>query len=144
MPVSLPVSLSPTQFDAMLIRLLLISRIVLLPQTFEMYTPFNLFCRSGVVGWMPDKNWIVFPLLQHDAILMSLVCLCLCVTVCVYNCLSVNVCVTFRVWGQTQSAAGKMETGQDHSAYAHTVKASVLCLKTSITACSTHASEDTE
>lgn len=71
-PISPPVSLSPTQFDAMLIRLLLISRIVLLPQTFEMYTPFNLFCLSGVVGWMPDKNWIVFPPLQRDAISMSL------------------------------------------------------------------------
>lgn len=83
LPVSLPVSLSPTQFDAMLIRLLLISRIVLLPQTFEMYTPFNLFCLSGVVGWMPDKNWIVFPLLQRDAISMSLACYCLRVDVCV-------------------------------------------------------------
>lgn len=73
MPVSLPVSLSHTQFDAMLIRLLLISRIVLPPQTSEMYTPFNLFCLSGVVAWMPDKKWIVFPSLQLDAISMSLV-----------------------------------------------------------------------
>ncbi len=41
------------------------------------------------------------------------------------------------------SAVGRMETGQGRSAYAHTAKASVLYLKTSIIAYSTHASEDT-
>lgn len=84
----MPVSLSPTQFDAMLIRLLLISRIALLPQTFEMYTPFNLFCLSGVVGWMPDKNWIAFPPFatgcHHDV--LGLV-------VFVYPCARSRVCV---------------------------------------------------
>lgn len=97
-PVPLPVSLSPTQFDAMLIRLLLISRIVLLPQTFEMYTPFNLFCLSGVVAWTPEKkNWIVFPPLHWVAMSVSLACQCLCVSVrasvCIIVCLSI--CVLF-------------------------------------------------
>lgn len=76
----------------MLIRLLLIFRIVLLPQTFEMYTPFNLFCLSGVVGWMPDKNWIVFPPLQLDAISLSLACSCLRVNVCVWRLVRQYVC----------------------------------------------------
>lgn len=87
LPVSLPVSLTPTQLDAMLIRLPLISRIVRLPQTFEMYTPFNLFCLPGIVAWMTEKNWIVFPPLQQDAILVSL-----CLSMYEYNFYLVNIC----------------------------------------------------
>lgn len=42
-----------------------------------------------------------------------------------------------------RSAVEKMEIGQGRSAFAHTAKASVLYLKTSIIACNTHANEDT-
>lgn len=41
------------------------------------------------------------------------------------------------------SAVERMETGQGRSAYAHTAKASVPYLKTSILTYSTHASVDT-
>lgn len=61
LPVSLPVSLSPTQLDATLIRLPLTSRIVQLPQTFEMYTPFNQFRLSGIAGWMTGKKLDCIP-----------------------------------------------------------------------------------
>lgn len=79
--VFLLVFLSSTQFDAVLIRLLLICRIALPPQTFEMYTPFNLFCLPGIVSWIPDKNCIVFLSVLYDAISMSLAPQCLCTSV---------------------------------------------------------------
>lgn len=68
----LSVSLCPTQLDDMLIRLPSIIRIVQLPQTFEMYTPFNLLCLSGIVGWMTGKNWIVFPPIATGCHLIAL------------------------------------------------------------------------
>lgn len=147
-PVPLPVSLSPTQFDAMLIRLLLISRIVLLPQTFEMYTPFNLFCLSGVVAWTPEKKKKLdcispFALGCHVGVLGLPVFVCQCTSKCVHNCLPVNMCVIFRAQHLMLSAVGKTETGQGRSVCAHTAKASVLYLKTSIIVYSTHASVDT-
>lgn len=128
----------------MLIRLLLISRTALLPQTFEMYTPFNLFCLFDVVGWMPTKNWIVFPctVAWHLSVFGLVVFVHLCVCLYVYNYLSVNICVIFRAKGPMRSAVEKMEIGQGRSACAHTAKASVLYLKTSIIACNTHANED--
>lgn len=137
----LSVSLCPTQLDDMLIRLPSIIRIVQLPQTFEMYTPFNLLCLSGIVGWMTGKNCIVFPPLQQDAISLPLPWQCWRIKVYVYILLSQYMCY-FRVLGPMWSAVGRMETGQGPSVCAHTAKATVLYLKTSIIAFSTLASED--
>lgn len=93
LPVSLPVSLSPTQLDAMLIRLPLTSRIVQLPQTFEMYTPFNQFCLSGIVGWMTGKKIGLYSLLCNRMLSQCPWPATVCVSKCVYNFYLVDICV---------------------------------------------------
>lgn len=56
---------------------------------------------------------------------------------------AVDVCAVFRAQRPMPSVVGRMETGQGPSICVHTSKDSVLYPRTSITAFSTPATEDT-
>lgn len=137
--VSVSVTFCPTQLAAALIRLTLISRIVQLLQTLKCI--HLLICSVSQGLWAGCLHRIKshpFPLAtgNHSSVLGLRVCLCVCV-------LMLLMCTVFRVQYPTPSVVGRMETGQGPSICVHTSKASVLYPRTSITACSTPAAEDT-
>lgn len=134
----LSVTLRPTQLATTLIRLTLISRIVQLLQTLKCI--HLLICSASQGLWAGcliriGSYPLPFATGNRSSVLGLLVSVCVCV-------LMLLMCAVFRAQRPMPSVVGRMETGQGPSICVHTSKASVLYLRTSITAFSTPAAED--
>lgn len=142
LPVSVSLSLCPTQLAAVLIRLTLISRIVRLLQTLKCIHLLICSVSQGLwAGCLIGIKSHPLPFCNRKPLQCPWPAgVCVCVCVCVN---ALDVCAVFRVQRPTPSVVGRMETGQGPSICVHTSKASVLYLRISSTAFSTPASEDT-